>query len=431
MRWTENSIRNVVAEFAEENALACRALFKISEIRFDKNHPTLAVSLADRPILFINPEFCNAHMKSENDLKACLLHEFLHILLQHTDKYSFNTPLLNIAADAIINSIIHRSFGEIYSGFFNRFYKEGGLATLLRSDNVFNKSSEQYEEVHKAIYSGKICADDLHELLNYLLRHTTGAGNPKIIFIGNHSHGAGSISEENKKILDEMLKKMDGVLIWNRPNEKGIGDKSKHAETIYNNSKISKWKRDTYKILKKFLTDEKSQHFQQANRQIITPVLNSTDKRALAKFKYTGLIPFAESNTAYLVNKDSVNIYLDVSGSMDEEIDALIALLHNFRKIIRYPLWVFSDDVYPAEFKNKKLVYKTTNGTQIACVFDHIRKNKIKKCLIVTDGYIESIKPKMLTGIVLNNIHAIVSAFGSTDELNKHGIKYHQLKEFI
>ena len=79
MKWTEKQVRYIVQDMASENALACRALFEISEVVFTEKVRTMAVTLSQNPVLHINLEFCSEYLESENDVKAVLLHEFLHV----------------------------------------------------------------------------------------------------------------------------------------------------------------------------------------------------------------------------------------------------------------------------------------------------------------------------------------------------------------
>ena len=87
MKWSEQQIKYIIQDMMDENPLACRALFSISEVKFTNKVPTMAVSLAEHPVLNINLTFCRQHLQSEEDVKAVLLHEFLHVLLLHTEKY--------------------------------------------------------------------------------------------------------------------------------------------------------------------------------------------------------------------------------------------------------------------------------------------------------------------------------------------------------
>ncbi|MBK6774090.1 MAG: hypothetical protein IPG78_18505 [Ignavibacteria bacterium] len=122
-------------------------------------------------------------------------------------------------------------------------------------------------------------------------------------------------------------------------------------------------------------------------------------------------------------------IYLDVSGSMNEEIDRLISLLHLFRSYIKMPLHVFSNQVEDASFVKGKMVYTSTHGTSIGPVFDHMRKHRIRKSLIVTDGYVEKMDEKMLRGLQKNKIKLLVSATGNPEQFSQLGLAYCQLKD--
>jgi len=437
MNWTEKHITNIVAELAEDNPLACRALLKIVSIRITPKVNTLAVTLSSRPELLINKEFCNRHMNSEDDVKAVLLHEFLHVLLGHTEKYKFSDMLVNIATDAVINSIIHRKFGTIYSGFFQRLYNGGGLKRLLRP--LFYSKSEDpksrcpagepegLHEVHSKIYSGQICADDLKELLEYLTRNRNQMDASGIPFIGNHAKRE-EVSKENRELLGGILNKVDSREIW--PNRTpGTGDELETESRLIENHRITSWRKDTFSVLRKCLTVDPQMKPARENSDLMIPVLNAGDIRALSKFHAFGYIPFARNSFLREVTGESASIYLDVSGSMSAELDQLITLLHCFRDNIRNPLWAFSDEVYPAVFRNGALEYKTSGGTQIGCVLRHFREKKIKKCLIVTDGYVERIDHNMLSGIDTAGIAVIVSADGSANEFERHGIKHYQLKQ--
>jgi len=108
MVWNNERVLAVLADLISENPFACQALLSISTIQFNTETPTLSVSLQAKPVLSINPDFLAAHVETEEELKALFLHEFLHVLLNHTLRYSENSYLLNLALDAIINSIIHR-----------------------------------------------------------------------------------------------------------------------------------------------------------------------------------------------------------------------------------------------------------------------------------------------------------------------------------
>lgn len=428
MKWTEKQIKYVIQDMIEENPLASRALLEITDIEFTGAVPTMAVTLSAKPMLKINLRFCDEHLKTENDVKAVLLHEFLHILLLHTEKYTISSPLLNIALDAIINSIIYRYKGMEYADFFKRFYHKNNIGVLLRQLNLFERLDDEWEQIHRKIYSGKYCADDLFELLSYLENKILDEEIKEILLLGNHDDN-NQIPKEIKEILDQTMKKMDGALIWNKPKTRGTGEsKRTDAQDIVKYRK-NKWENSTFRLIQKSLIRDKKSKSETVTREMILPILSSHDSRALARYQFSGIIPL--SKTEYLKTTESqrVSIYLDVSGSMNGEIQSIVSLLYHFRALIKMPLWVFSNEVEEARIKNGKLEYKSSGGTSISPVFDHLRKHKTEKCMIVTDGYVEKIDEVMLYGLRKDKINVLVSAEGNPSVFENAGIPYLQLEK--
>ena len=255
MNWTEQQIKYIIQDFTEENVLACRALFMITDIEFTTKISTMAVTLSKNPVLKINLEFCNNHLTSENDVKAVLLHEFLHVLLLHTLKYKTSNTLLNIALDAIINAIIFRYKGMQYAAFFARFYQWEKISFLLRpqGDNPWRGFDSDWIDVHRKIYDGKYCADDLYELLVYLSDKIATNTFDEIILLGNHTDEEEEISNELKEVLDGIMQKMDGTLIWNKSELRGIGRKLNVEELQVARYKKNRWAKSTIALLKKSL----------------------------------------------------------------------------------------------------------------------------------------------------------------------------------
>lgn len=435
MDWTNNQLKYIVADLAQDDAMACRALLEISTIEFTDSVDSMAVSLKAHPTLYINKSFCNKYLTSEIDVKTVLLHEFLHVILGHTNQYKTSNPLLNIATDAIINAIIHRQYGYSFSSFFDRFYTQNDIGQLLRPNGedkhyYYLKSCEHIHsltDLHEVIYNGNICADDLHELLNFLAQHASNDLMQGIFLLGNHQANE-EISEENKALLNGIIKRMNGTHIWREFQQsiKALNDKRKQ-----NNSKVkvNKWRYQTKRLLEKcFLTSNAAttMHF---NNYMLLPVLSSSDRRAFSKMLSFPFIPMSQHPIATIEPIYKATVFLDVSGSMNQEIEALTSLLFNFKHLINLPLLVFSDDVYPAEFKQNKLVYKSTGGTSIECVFNYIRKHKIAKSLIVTDGYIEEITSAMLQEIQHNNHYFLLSQKSDHQRISKHHFPFFKLPE--
>jgi predicted metal-dependent peptidase len=125
--------QQVYLELIDENPLAIRAVLKVLRVEFTDTVPTLAVTCEARPRLLVNLAFVRAHCRTEAHVKAVICHEFLHVLLRHTERFTTLTQAEHLAVDAVINAIIHRSLGPDYSGMMSRYYAdERGIARLLR-----------------------------------------------------------------------------------------------------------------------------------------------------------------------------------------------------------------------------------------------------------------------------------------------------------
>ena len=130
---TARDFHNVYRELIDENPLAIRAVLKVLRVEFTDTVPTLAVTCEQRPRLLVNLAFVREHCRTEAHVKAVVCHEFLHVLLRHTERFTALTRPEHLAVDAVINAIIHRSLGPDYSGMMSRYYAdERGVARLLR-----------------------------------------------------------------------------------------------------------------------------------------------------------------------------------------------------------------------------------------------------------------------------------------------------------
>ena len=120
-------------------------------------------------------------------------------------------------------------------------------------------------------------------------------------------------------------------------------------------------------------------------------------------------------------------VYLDVSGSMEAEMQSLVTLLNRLRRWIRLPFWAFSNEVAPAIIVQGVLETRTTGGTAMNCVLEHLAETRPERALVVTDGYIEQCDPGLLAAARGTVIHALVSRDGSPVELERAGIGCTQL----
>ena len=105
MNIDEPLFRGLLQELVDENPFAIRAVLRILGLAFTEAVPTLAVTCAERPVLKVNLGFLHDHCGTEDHVKAVICHEFLHVLLRHTEERRELTPARHLAFDAVINAI--------------------------------------------------------------------------------------------------------------------------------------------------------------------------------------------------------------------------------------------------------------------------------------------------------------------------------------
>ena len=446
----EKHFRAILAELIEENPVACRGILKISELVFTTDVPTLGVSLSGWPQLRVNLDFVSRQCRTETQVKAVIMHEFLHVLLAHTERFERMTPALNLALDAVINAVIHRTLGAEYSSMMSGYYSEAeGVARLLRpmtssdgKEQIQSRDPGQstFFKSWKALYDGQMVVDDVLELAEMLgtceIRELLGKGR---VFLGNHEDaggfglGNGTISPEAEQALNETMKCLNGNGIWRSPRERGVGVSANPYQAVFSagDERVTRWVRTAWlAFLKCLLPDRRSQGSETREQSTFLPVLNGGDRRGFLRSLWSPLFP----EVAWIVNRRkpgaSAQVYLDVSGSMNAEMQQIVNLLLQLRRHIRMPFWAFSDEVAPARIRNGQLLTTTSGGTSINSVLRHVAQTRPQKALIISDGYIETCDPMLLAGVKGQKLFAVISRDGSPAEFERAGIPYSQLEAF-
>ncbi len=426
-------------ELIEENPFAVRAALKVLQVEFTETVPTLAVTCETRPRLLVNLAFLKKHCRTDQHVKAVICHEFLHVLLRHTERFAGFSPAEHVAFDAVINAIIHRELGDDYSEFMSRYYaKEKGVRRLLRPPPPLiprhGSRSTPLSPVVRAwgsLYAGLLIADDIADLARDIL-DTETVPSTGTVLIGGHDHTEfdGELPELLQEALDQALKSMNGDGIWRSPKERGVGANAYRAAMPGVSEGVQRWRRETLEVLRRYLVpDPKAVRRDTRPLHFTVPVLSPGDRRATLRALWSPLLPEALWSTEQRLRSGTAQVYLDVSGSMNAEMPLIIGLLARLGRFIRKPLWAFSNVVAKAEIVNGRLLADTTGGTSMACVLEHIAETRPAAAVVVTDGYIETLSPGLLAGVRGTRLHAIVTRDGSPAMLQRAGISYSQLSE--
>ena len=464
---TAKDFHNVYRELIDENPLAIRAVLKVLCVEFTDTVPTLAVTCDQRPRLLVNLTFIREHCHTEAHVKAVVCHEFLHVLLRHTERLTTLTRPEHLAVDAVINAIIHRSLGPDYSGMMSRYYADQrGVARLLRPPTdaeqirtnriVFGSLHSRAEEKRvmsawKGLYDGRLVADDIRDLARDLAKRHDRA---VVALLGDHESPARRTTASDGVVaaaaapsqgvpgaeattlltgplaeaLDTALKAMNGSGVFRSPKGRGIGADAYRSEVRGSDTAVDKWRRETYAVLRRhLLPDPQSIAREPSPRSFTLPVLSPGDRRAALRSLWSPFLPDARWETEHTARAGSAHVYLDVSGSMNAEMPLLVALLGRLTPYIRRPFWAFSNVVAPARIEQGRLIANTTGGTSLGCVLAHVARTKPKAAIVVSDGYIESIARAQVAATAGTRLHVILTRDGSATELRHAGLPYTQL----
>ena len=421
-------------EIIEENPFAVRAVLKVLQVEFTETVPTLAVTCETRPRLLVNLAFLKRHCRTDQHVKAVICHEFMHVLLRHTERFAALSPAEHLAFDAVINAIIHRELGDDYSEFMSRYYAtEKGVRRLLRPPTRTERtpyfgSKSPLMRAWASLYNGWLIADDIVDLARDVLDPNDTTLAQRLIGGHDHTEFVGELPEVLEEALDRALKSMNGSGIWRSPKRRGVGADAYHAAIPEASQGVQLWQRETLEVLRRhLLPDPKAVRHDTRPRHFTVPVLSPGDRRATLRALWSPLLPEALWSTEQPLRSGTAQVYLDVSGSMNAEMPLIIGLLARLGSFIRKPLWAFSDVVAKAQIVNGRLLTDTTGGTSMACVLKHIAEKRPAAAIVVTDGYIETLSPALLTGVRGTRLHAIVTRDGSPAILQRAGISYSQL----
>ncbi len=431
--------RDLVLELVDENPFAVRAALRILRVEPTTEVPTLAVTMEARPRLLVNLDFVTAHCQGDAEVKAVICHEFLHVLLRHVDGALPLTPARHLAFDAVVNALIHRELGPGASRMMSRYYAEAeGPMKLLRPPEEAERAALErsaspgggvtgWERAWDYLYAGILVADDIEELAAQL-------GVPDRLFavlLGDHDALGRPVSGPMAEALGEALRTMNGSGVWRYLRSRGMGANPYEALVTASGDRLDRWRRTALAVLRRHLVlDPRSRATEPRPFAYRVPVLSPGDRRAFLRSLWSPFLPEASWSGENLRPVGTAHVYLDLSGSMSPEMPQLVALLALLGRHIRRPFWAFSDEVSPALISRGQLRGKTSGGTRLGCVLEHVAEHRPPAAVIVTDGYIEELAPELLSRAAGTRLHALVTRDGNPSILHRAGLPYTQLERY-
>jgi hypothetical protein len=125
--------------------------------------------------------------------------------------------------------------------------------------------------------------------------------------------------------------------------------------------------------------------------EVSTPILSfSRRSMVLRALGHEPLLHAGQSPLRRTVRAgERVHVYLDVSGSMNEVKGPLYGAVLDCEAFVQPTVHLFSTQVADISLAElRRGVCKTTGGTSIACVANHMAAHRVRRALLITDGYV-------------------------------------------
>lgn len=407
------------------SSLHMMEFLKLMEIRFaEEETKSAAVTCTSRPELLLNKAFVDSYCKTDEHLFMLVMHELYHIILGHTHLFKRHTDIDNIAFDAVINAILCRMFpGEEYVSFF----------TSINSDETFpgcilrpigNKTPLKYIPVLKNLYyTNTGTYFEVYECITNELEEMLKNGQIKYVLLGNHD-------DNNDDMSNPLLKKMLDKVISKWPREMIVNGRDLGGELEDKTIEFAKAERNAQNKMKRLLRKsgviqgsvskrKMSIQYVQEDATLVTP--DYKDRTLLTKsiiYEQPLLYNSALINSKVVRDSNVQSlVYLDVSGSVVDDINHFAPLLLKPYKNKECLLFAFSTIVVPVSYQDfRKGKYKSTGGTSLNCIFEHYfslpKKKQTKKVLILTDGETGKVADDYYQKIKQQKIEVYCGLFG-------------------
>ena len=392
---------------------AISALLQLLEIVESIETETAAVECRVEPRLLINPTFVDSWAFAPEKLLMLVMHELHHVLLGHTRLFPRVTKVDNLVFDAVINALLCRMFPQPeHTSFFTDYYDESAFPEcLLRPapkwtpesgrhlpSALLPKNRSRIASIYIALYSSQGAGyKELFDVLRGALNETMAED---VKLIGDHTTKANSTSadgqlESTSPFLVEAVRSI--VERWPVPPNptpgRSLGDILKSAEVrpIRHLSNRAALRGLFRKVGGQFAGSGSNRSWIDSSIEIMSPV-PAIERRGIV-MQALGLNPILHRHTLslprHLPAGERVHVYLDVSGSIGDLKGALYGAVLDCQQFVHPVIHLFSTKIADVSFEGlRRGECNTTFGTDIACVADHMAEHRVKRAVVLTDGFV-------------------------------------------
>lgn len=391
---------------------------RLAGIKTTRDIPTAAVEVAYRPRLLLNPDFIKQHCQRDEHLFLLVMHELWHIILAHTRLYPRPTMAHNIAFDAIINAALTHQFPQPeFRGFFESINQADEFpGCLLRPPEGYPNNPQYppdeppgtlgimqrlYPPPGSSQHISKPLYREILDLLQNYIRDMIAQGKMIVepVLIGDHDG-----DQEGQTLLDPIMREGMRRIMDSLPRSLiQTGKRGSGSVMSDRYSAVSAATEDARRVFSRVLQRCLGPRYgaQQRRSRVSIPgmsgisvIPNAHDRMAAARqmLGVQGMLWGQPGSVKARVPEtpSRSHVYLDVSGSMNNWLPALIGLLIPYVVRGRAAVYQFSTGVEKLsldELRRGKL--RTTQGTDINAVLHHLLSTQppVRNALILTDGF--------------------------------------------
>jgi len=414
-----SSLKDRLFDCMPAGRYALAGLLRLLDVVETDAVPTAAVECQAQPRLLINPGFVARHAATPEKLMMLVLHEIHHVLLGHTRQLSGPTRADNFVFDAVINALLCRMFPPpAYTAMFRDFYSEQDFpACLLRPPEGWDpragvvpappaleaKGMGPALQVYRSLYSREGASyQDVHHVLRAFLERqkvALEAALEGVPLLGDHDGDSGLETASGSAFAQGVA---DVVRQWPAPPEPLRGQS---LENLLRDSRLRVQRPPgTRRLLRDLISRvaaggnavQGARRWASAPLTVETPVpvpdRRATTCRALGfpPLLYRGEVEVQQR----LPVQERVHVYVDVSGSMEGIKGPLYGAVLDCQALVHPKVHLFSTqvaEVTPAQMRAG--VCRSTGGTDIQCVTRHMARHKVRRAVVLTDGYVGEAGP--------------------------------------
>ncbi len=385
------------------------SLLQLLSVEASEAVQTAAVTVGTRSRLLINPAFVAARCRTDEHLTMLVMHELYHVLLGHTRSVRRPTLAANWAFDCIVNAQLCRLHpGVAFTSFFSAGAAAEGPWSLIAPAPGWptepRYAAGALGQLHRQLYDddGATTAE-LFALLEgqALALDPDQAGR----LLGQHGDDASEGAEQDPLHQDPDLLAEVGRLVARWPMIERRGGVDDGEQATWNRSPRQRHqaaRRAVAALLRQAARGASGGAWRQqwAPVEVLSAWPQPQDRRGQL-LSLLGHRPLLWQGTGLHTAAGStgqVAVYLDVSGSMAAWLPLLLDALDEAGALVRWPLYGFSTVVYPVS--RRELAqgrFRSSGGTAIACVAQHLLDERIERAVLITDGAVQQVPQALVT----------------------------------